>query len=142
LTRGLTPDQQALVEAIVARLIPSDENGPGAAEAKVGRYIARALATEYAADYGDYARGLADVDRRAATAYAAGFLELAPDQQDAVLAQVESSAFFELIRRHALEGMFGDPVHGGNADRVGWMLLGYEGPRLVWTEEDQQLGEL
>jgi gluconate 2-dehydrogenase gamma chain len=142
LTAGLTPDHLALVEAIVARLIPSDENGPGAAEARVARYIEHALATEYARHQGDYVRGLADVDRRASSTYGAGFRELALDEQDAVLTELEASPFFELVRQHALEGMFGDPAHGGNADRIGWKLLGYEGPKLVWTEEEQQLGGL
>lgn len=142
MTQGLTAEQLALVEAIVARLIPSDENGPGAAEARVGRYIERALAGAYAEQRSDYARGLEEVDRRASAGYGAGFVELAPDEQDAVLSELEASPFFELVRRHALEGMFGDPAHGGNADRIGWKLLGYEGPKLVWTEEEQRLGEL
>ena len=48
--------------------------------------------------------------------------------------------FFELVRRHLIEGMFGDPRWGGNAEGRGWALVGYPGPRLVWTEADQRLG--
>src|SRR5258706_16077800 len=39
----LTAAEADILEAIVARLIPSDENGPGAAEARAARYIDRAL---------------------------------------------------------------------------------------------------
>ncbi len=77
---------------------------------------------------------------------AARFVELDPPAQDAVLADVEqgrapgvAGGFFELLRRHVLEGMFGDPRWGGNADLVGWKLLGYPGPRFEWTEEEQRL---
>ena len=40
----LTAAQSDTLEAIVARLIPTDENGPGAAEARAAHYIDRALA--------------------------------------------------------------------------------------------------
>src|SRR4029078_6077106 len=39
----------------------------------------------------------------------------------------------------ALGVMFGDPLWGGNAGHAGWRLLGYPGPRLEWTEAEQQL---
>ena len=38
--------------------------------------------------------------------------------------------FFELVRRHTLEGMFGDPSYGGNANFAGWDLIEYPGPRM------------
>ena len=34
-----------------------------------------------------------------------------------------------------LEGIFGDPMHGGNANLVGWKLIGYPGPRLSYRDE-------
>jgi gluconate 2-dehydrogenase gamma chain len=40
----LTAAEADALEAIVARLIPSDENGPGAIEARAAHYIDRALA--------------------------------------------------------------------------------------------------
>ncbi len=45
---SLTAAEADAVEAIVDRLIPSDANGPGAAEARVARYIDRALDGELA----------------------------------------------------------------------------------------------
>jgi len=40
---SLTAAEGATLEAIVARLIPTDANGPGATEARAARYIDRAL---------------------------------------------------------------------------------------------------
>jgi hypothetical protein len=35
--------------------------------------------------------------------------------------------------------MFCDPFHGGNANFVGWDLIGFTGIRMVYTEAEQQL---
>ena len=137
---SLDAKQRRTVEAIVARLIPTDENGPGAAEAQVARYIERALSGALRSEKGTYAAGLAGVDARAQAAHGAAFAELSAEKQDAVLAAMEQSPFFQMIRAHALEGMFADPYYGGNAQFAGWDLIGYPGPRLGVTEEEQKLG--
>ena len=51
-----------------------------------------------------------------------------------------SAAFFDLVRTHTLQGTFGDPYYGGNANFVGWDLLGYPGVRTVVTADEQRLG--
>lgn len=149
---GMALEELALVDAIVERLIPSDENGPGAAEARVGRYIARALETEYAASRAAYHAGLAAIDAAARDKHGRGFGELGADAQDAILKRAENATvspgtgptehFFGLIRQHAIEGMFGDPRWGGNHDQIGWKLLGYAGPKTEWTAAEQQIEEL
>jgi gluconate 2-dehydrogenase gamma chain len=48
-------------------------------------------------------------------------------------------AIFEMIRTHALQGMFGDPAHGGNTNFVGWRLVRFPGPRLVISARDQRI---
>jgi hypothetical protein len=73
-----------------------------------------------------------------------------PEVQDAVLTDVEngtatgftpnSAAFFNLVRDHTLQGMFGDPYYGGNANFVGWDLLGYPGVRTVVSPDQQRIG--
>jgi gluconate 2-dehydrogenase gamma chain len=35
-------------------------------------------------------------------------------------------SFFELVRKHTLEGFFGDPKYGGNRDWIGWKILKFE----------------
>jgi len=51
-----------------------------------------------------------------------------------------SATFFNLVREHTLEGMFCDPYYGGNADFVGWDLLGYPGVRTVVSPDQQRIG--
>src|SRR6185503_8347042 len=46
---NLTPAEAATLEAVVARLIPADANGPGALEAGAARYIDGALGSALAA---------------------------------------------------------------------------------------------
>lgn len=50
--------------------------------------------------------------------------------------------FFATLLEHTRQGMFGDPVYGGNANFVGWDLLGYPGIKLVWSAEEQEIGAI
>lgn len=137
------------LEAIVARLIPSDESGPGAAEAGAARYIDRALAGALAPSRDTYRAGLAALDVYARSARGAVFARLSAADQDAVLGELENDAatgftpragaFFNLVLAHTIQGTFCDPHYGGNANFVGWDLLGYPGVRLAVTAEEQQL---
>jgi gluconate 2-dehydrogenase gamma chain len=145
----LTAAESDTLEAVVARLIPADENGPGAAEARAVHYIDRALTGPLAPSRAMYSAGLEAVDRYAEASRGATFRELSTEDQDAVLADMEanratgfslgSAAFFELLRTHTIEGTFSDPYYGGNANFVGWDLIGYPGVRIGITGEQQRL---
>lgn len=140
---SLGPAELATLDAVLERLIPSDELGPGAREARVSRYVLRRLAGPYRHHRDAYALGLVRLDEAAATAHGGRFADQSPAVQDELLRAAEArrdDPFFELVLAHAKEGMFGDPSHGGNAGSSGWALLGYPGPRRVWTEADQRLG--
>lgn len=147
----LTQSESDVLEAIVARLIPTDENGPGATEARAALYIDRALGDALASSRDAYAAGLAAVDAHAQTAKGGRFANLAPAVQDAVLSEMEENAatgftpdsatFFNLVRTHTIEGTFCDPAYGGNANFVGWGLLSYPGLRLAVGPEQQRLDE-
>ncbi len=144
----LTAAESDTLEAIVARLIPTDENGPGATEARAAHYIDRALAGALSPSREAYAAGLAAVDAYAQASKAAPFVRLSAADQDAVLSDMEqnvatgfepgSSTFFNLLRRHTIEGTFCDPYYGGNAGFVGWDLVGYPGVRTAVTAEQQR----
>ena len=140
----LEPQQQLILEHVVARLVPTDELGPGAREAGVAVYIARTLAEHDTRSVDTYARGLVALEAHARSVEGAAFVDLDAEAQDTALRALEREAapFFELLLRHTREGMFGDPHWGGNADGTGWSLLGYPGPRAVWTERDQALGDI
>src|SRR3954468_6354932 len=63
----LTATESEVLEAMVARIIPSDAHGPGAKEARAARYIDRALGGALASSRQSYAAGLAAVDQYART---------------------------------------------------------------------------
>jgi len=140
-----------ILDHVLARLVPADELGPGAREARVIDYVTRALEDGDGDARVTYARGLAALDHYSQRMHGAGFSTVEAEAQDAALVALEQgaieadgdgAAFFELVLRHTRQGMFGDPRWGGNAERIGWDLLGYPGPRHVWTAEDQALTQL
>ncbi|WP_247729713.1 gluconate 2-dehydrogenase subunit 3 family protein [Halovivax limisalsi] len=70
----------------------------------------------------------------------ASFTGLDDDQQDEVVAALEAGEigtfedgpvtapdFFGLVRQNTIEGMFSDPMYGGNREMVGWRLKGFPG---------------
>ena len=137
-------EQTAVLEAALTRLIPADELGPGAREAGVAGYIQAALGDWHRHHADAYSEGLAALTQRAHVAHGCAFAQCGDAERDELLAQVEQDeatcSFFELLRAHAIEGMFGDPRWGWNAGAAGWELLGYEGPRPEWTAQDQRRG--
>ena len=148
---NLTATEADLLETIVDRLIPNDEHGPGAKEARVTHYIDRALGGALASSKAAYTAGLASLDRYARSSRGKSFLELSNTDRDAVLIDVETGAatgftggsagFFTLMLTHTRQGMFGDPYYGGNTNFVGWDLLGYPGVRTMVTPADQKAYE-
>ena len=145
----LTPDEAATLEAICARLIPTDVNGPGATEARAARYIDRALGGALAGSREAYRTNLAAVNAYTRASKGSLFVELAAGDQDSLLRDIEAgvpdgftphaAAFFNLVHAHTLEGTFSDPYYGGNANFVGWDLLGYPGVRLAVAADDQRM---
>jgi gluconate 2-dehydrogenase gamma chain len=146
----LTAAESDTLEAIVSRLIPTDGNGPGAAEARAAHYIDRALGGPLASARKAYAAGLAAINAYAQDSKGAPFAKLPAKEQDLVLSEMEknaatgftpsSSAFFNLVRAHTIQGTFCDPYYGGNANFVGWDLIGYPGVRIAVTAEEQRMG--
>jgi gluconate 2-dehydrogenase gamma chain len=152
--QAFTAGEAEILDAIVARLIPTDANGPGATEAMAARYIDRALAGFLAPQRDTYRVGLAALDQYARSSRGAAFTSLSAADQDAVLVDLESGAasragatfpgssaqFFSLVRGHTMQGTFGDPYYGGNAGLIGWDLIGYPGVRTAVTANEQQMG--
>lgn len=145
------------VSAAAARIFPSDETGPGATEAGVVLYIDRQLAGPYGDDQyrftqppfqtGVLEQGYQGPDSprdlyRQGLKTIAGLARLSEPEQDERLRQMETTRFFQLLRTHTIEGMFCDPMHGGNIDLIGWQLIGFPGPRLSYRDEiDQYKGK-
>jgi gluconate 2-dehydrogenase gamma chain len=129
-TRGFTffgPEEAADVEAMAAQIIPTDRT-PGAREARVVDFIDRVLVTFDATRQPDYTTGLEDLARRTARTYpsASRFSALGDAEQIRLLTSIEDTPFFELVRTHTITGFLSSPIHGGNHDRNGWDLIGYD----------------
>ena len=60
--RTLNAAELATLTAVCARIIPTDENGPGATEARASQYIDRALGGWLAPSRDAYTAGLAAID--------------------------------------------------------------------------------
>jgi gluconate 2-dehydrogenase gamma chain len=148
---NLTAVEGDLLEAVVDRLIPSDQLGPGAREARVAHYIDRALGGALGSSKHAYTAGLASLDAYARSSRGRGFQDLPATDQDSVLIDVETGAatgfvggaasFFALLLNHSRQGMFGDPYYGGNANFAGWDLIGYPGIRTMVSPSDQSAYE-
>jgi gluconate 2-dehydrogenase gamma chain len=119
------------VAAIASQIIPSDVT-PGAREAGVVDFIDRALSSFAREQRPLFATGLADLDRRA-SARAKSFARLEASHQAEILHQLEQakSEFFTAMLAATAAGMFANPEYGGNRDKIGWKLIGFD-DRFFW----------
>jgi gluconate 2-dehydrogenase gamma chain len=137
-----SPEQGAEIDAIAARIIPTDGT-PGAREAGVVYFIDRALTTFASDDQKTYKQGLPELQARVRELFPAveRFSAATPEQQDEVLRSLDdhtpvparpfrarpaAQSFFETLRQHTIAGFLIDPDAGGNRDGVGWKVIGRE----------------
>jgi gluconate 2-dehydrogenase alpha chain len=147
---ALTPGETATLSALMERLFPADDLGPGAVEIGVVDYLVRAFAGPYNGWLPVYRRGLAALDAAAQREHGLPFAGAPAEHRDAIIAQLErrqveeledtdAEDFFEVVWQHLREGLFSDPIHGGNRQMLGWRLIGFPGAQYGYTAEDQQL---
>jgi gluconate 2-dehydrogenase gamma chain len=119
--------QAAEIEAMAAQIIPTDES-PGAREAHCLYFIDRALSTFAKSSQPVYVQGLQDLQLATQQNYpsAGKFSVLTSEQQINVLTSIEKTPFFRAVRTHTVIGFFSRPVHGGNYEKIGWKLIGYD----------------
>jgi gluconate 2-dehydrogenase gamma chain len=114
------------LRAIVARIIPSDDT-TGAEEAGVIYFIDAVLGDNRDEQYRAVQAGLREIQETAASRYtAANFADLSVAQQDELLADRESTPFFATIRYLTIAGMFSLPSYGGNRDKAGYAVIGFD----------------
>jgi gluconate 2-dehydrogenase gamma chain len=168
-------DEARAMEAIVARIIPNDDLGPGAKEAhvatfideqlaaawgngdqlyKIGPFVHGTLQQGYQLSYTPaemFRIGLAKLDLAVKKAHNnQAFADLDSATQDNVLKQMEkgdldfsplpASTFFTAITDITIEGFFADPMYGGNADMVGWKLVGFPGAYASYLNDIERHG--
>ena len=156
--RFFSQAEALIVAAAASRIFPSDEAGPGAQEAGVAVYIDRQLAGPWGRDRHRYTQGPFEENAPAEFGYQGeatpqqiyrqglkdlkGFDRLESTEQNQKLKEIETTLLFSLLRQNTIEGMFCDPMHGGNIDMVGWQLIGFPGPRMSnYDDVDKHFGE-
>lgn len=93
--------------------------------------------------------GLKALDSYSNEQFDSKFTGLAPEDQDAVLTAfsdgtapdisgVKSPIFFSLLRTLTIEGVYADPVYGGNKNMEGWAMRKYPGSRMAYIQEIQK----
>ena len=143
---SLNPQERRTAEAVFERMFPADADSPGATAIGVVDYVDRALAGAYQDQKETYRQGLAALDRVSQTSYHALFADLRARQQDAVIERFEAGTlpdfltpdqqtFFMMLRAHLQEGLFADPLYGGNKNKLGWRVLGHPG---IWLENSAE----
>lgn len=77
------------------------------------------------------------VEAHCASAHGGSFDRLQPAQRQQVvlalsegrlpLQEIPAQAFFDMAYANVMEGLFADPIYGGNKDKRGWKLVGFPG---------------
>ena len=148
----LNDDDALTITAFTERLMPGAPGMPGAREAGVLNYIDLALSGAYADLQDFYRRGLMHLDAYCRKTHNAAFVKLPAAQQDQVIAALEqgkdtgftwpsAQLFFNTVRNHTMEGMFADPIYGGNKDFAGWRLISFPGAQPAFSIEDMKSKE-
>lgn len=123
---ALTDEQNQMVTAIAEIIIPTTDT-PGAAGARVNRFIDAMLHGSYpAADRDRFLNGLDGVNTRCEDTYGSPFLECTPDQKRALVADLddetfgndvdspdrENPSFFRMMKELTIVGYYTSEVGG------------------------------
>ena len=117
--------------AIAARIIPTDET-PGATEAGVIYFLDNIFAEPRRASQLALLREGLVALRGQSPLGGRYFHELTDAQQDQLLHDNAQTSFFATMRYLTIAGTFSLPRYGGNRDKVGYQLIGYE-DRGAWS---------
>ena len=131
--RTFTNNEWAVLVAAVDRLLPRDQD-PGALDAEVPEYIDRMLLTPQLEKVRErIVAGLNALDRAAKDRVGKAFAEAGAAERDALLTSFKDARegsgeaiFYQELLVLTLEGFLGDPSYGGNKDKVGWALVGFD----------------
>jgi|SRR5689334_9052686 len=130
-----TAPQAKLFDAVSAQIVPSDGT-PGAREAHVVRFADHALATFLKERQPEVTKALAALDKFSRNADGKkAFEDRAGADQIKVLEAFEKKKddpSFGTLRQLTMAGMFSHPEHGGNFEKIGWKMIGYE-DRYSWA---------
>lgn len=133
---------------------PAKGHGPGFADGTI--YVAEDELPRYGFQSSltpqqSYRLGLEELDAYSRKLHHRPFRELSDGQQDAIIGDLEDdkvksfvkptgSGFFDMLLNDTYEGMFVDPIYGGNRDFAGWKLIGYPGAQRSYTPAELKGG--
>ena len=94
-----------------------------------------------------FRKGLAATDAYARKQFQKPLAKLSEGELDSIIGDLAkgkatgfkeptATSFFGLLRTATVEGMFSDPLYGGNHNMVGWKLVGYPGAQRAYTPYD------
>jgi len=92
-----------------------------------------------------YRNGIEATNAHCRKAYGKSFDRLSEQQREEVLQGLSGGkisfdnglparVFWGTVYQTVMEGMFSDPIHGGNRDKAGWKLIGFPGAVAVHRE--------
>jgi gluconate 2-dehydrogenase gamma chain len=118
----------ALIDAICALIIPSEGQGPGAREAKVVVFIDRSMTGFMQSGADDFVAGLKGFAQAFSDAWPqeASFAAADASVQAEFFATQVDGGFFGFVKFLTHVGMFALPSYGGNFQKQGWELIGFE----------------
>jgi gluconate 2-dehydrogenase gamma chain len=84
-----------------------------------------------------YRAAIPRIDAHCRTTLGAVFAALTEAEQDKILGGLDAGSidlvdlpahqFFRLLRINTMEGLFSDPIYGGNRNKLGWKMVGFPG---------------
>lgn len=92
--------------------------------------------------------GLQEIKNYSMGTFKKNFTDLAPEEQDKVLTAFEkdevklttisASGFFKMLVNSTLEGVYADPLYGGNRNMDGWRLKNFPGNQMTYAQVVEQ----
>jgi len=99
-----------------------------------------------------YRAGIAGSDAYCRKIFGRNFARCTADQKETFLKDLAAGkitlagdlpgrAFFAVLYENVMEGMFADPIYGGNKDKTGWKMIGFPGVLANNAENARRYGD-
>ena len=92
--------------------------------------------------------GIETLEKHSLDKFEKTFIELSGEEQDGILTDfqegnvemkgVSANYFFNLLRSTTIEGVYADPLYGGNANMAGWQMKNYPGHQMSYFNMIEQ----
>jgi len=128
----LTPAHRDTLHAVIGRILPGT-SGPGAARTDAAAAVERALLARVFSPLRPAFEAMLDcLQAQSVERWGAEFSACGAEQQDDLLVGLEHDAnpamrfLLRALIAFSLEGLLGDPSHGGNRAFLGWSAAGLQ----------------